>query len=122
MCYSCGRAVRGLTRTEASASIVFYTALFMTLGALSVLPFFWKTPGPIDLAMFCSVGLIGGVSQFWVTQALHYAPTAAVSPFNYTALVWGHGVGLSDMGRRADRRGRHRCPDRDRERALSAAP
>ena len=32
--------VRGLTRTEATASIVFYTALFMTLGSLPVLPFY----------------------------------------------------------------------------------
>jgi drug/metabolite transporter (DMT)-like permease len=91
-------AVRGLTRTEASASIVFYTALFMTLGALPVLPFFWKTPGPLDLVMFCSIGLIGGVSQFWVTQALHYAPAAAVSPFNYTALVWGTVLGFLVWG------------------------
>ena len=91
-------AVRGLTRTEASASIVFYTALFMTLGALPVLPLFWKTPGPLDLAMFCSIGLIGGVSQFWVTQALHHAPAAAMSPFNYTALVWGTVLGFLIWG------------------------
>jgi hypothetical protein len=66
----------------------------MTAGALPVLPFFWKTPGPLDLALFCSIGLIGGVSQFWVTQALHYAPAAAVSPFNYTALMWGSVLGF----------------------------
>ena len=43
-------SVRGLTRTEATASIVFYTALFMTLGALPVLPFYWVTPDPLDFA------------------------------------------------------------------------
>ena len=87
-------AVRGLTRTEGTASIVFYTALFMTLGSFPVLPFFWRTPGPIDLALFCSIGLIGGISQYWVTQALYYAPAAAVSPFNYTALIWGSIIGF----------------------------
>jgi drug/metabolite transporter (DMT)-like permease len=80
-------AVRGLTRTESTASIVFYTALFMTIGSLPVLPFYWVTPGPVDLALFCSLGLIGGISQYWTTQALYYAPAAAVSPFNYTALI-----------------------------------
>jgi hypothetical protein len=75
--------VPGLTRTESTASIVFYTALFMTLGSLPVLPFYWVTPGPLDLVLFCSIGLIGGISQYWTTQALYYAPAAAVSPLNY---------------------------------------
>jgi drug/metabolite transporter (DMT)-like permease len=80
--------VRDLTRTDATVAIVFYTMLFMTLMALPVLPFFWVTPGLVDLALFCSLGLIGGVSQYWTTQAVYYAPASAVSPFNYTALIW----------------------------------
>ncbi|HEX3952124.1 MAG TPA: DMT family transporter [Stellaceae bacterium] len=87
-------SVRGLCRTEATASIVFYTALFMTLGSLPALPGNWVTPTPFDFALFCSIGLIGGVSQFWTTQALFYAPAAAVSPFNYTPLIWGSMIGF----------------------------
>jgi drug/metabolite transporter (DMT)-like permease len=49
---------------------------------------------PLDLALFCSIGLIGGVSQYWTTQALYYAPAAAVSPFNYMALIWGSILGF----------------------------
>ena len=90
--------VRGLTRTESTASIVFYTALFMTLMAVPFLPFYWLTPNLVDLALFCSIGLIGGVSQYWVTQALYYASAAAVSPFNYTALVWGLALGFFGWG------------------------
>jgi len=66
----------------------------MTLMALPALPFFWVTPTPAHFLLFCSIGLIGGVSQYWTTQALHYAPAAAVSPFNYTALVWASIIGL----------------------------
>ncbi len=91
-------AVRGLTRTESTAAIVFYTALFMTLMALPVLPFFWVTPSAFDLALFCSIGLIGGISQYWTTQALYYAPAAAVSPFNYMALIWGAILGFVVWG------------------------
>jgi drug/metabolite transporter (DMT)-like permease len=86
--------VRGLTLTESTASIVFYTALFMTLMALPALPFSWITPSLFDLLLFCSIGLIGGISQYWTTQALYYAPAAAVSPFNYTALIWGSILGF----------------------------
>ena len=91
-------AVRDLCRTEHSASIVTWTAIFMTLMALPALPFFWKTPTLPDLALFCSIGLIGGVSQYWTTLALSYAPAAAVSPFNYTGLVWGSIIGLAIWG------------------------
>ena len=87
--------VRDLTRTDSTAAIVFYTALFMTLMAAPVLPFFWVTPGPIDFALFCSIGLLGGVSQYWTTTALYYAPAAAVSPFNYTALLWSSLLGFA---------------------------
>jgi drug/metabolite transporter (DMT)-like permease len=86
--------VRDLCRTEHSASIVTWTAIFMTLMALPALPFFWVTPTPIDFFLFCSIGLIGGVSQYWTTQALSYAPAAAVSPFNYMALIWGSIIGF----------------------------
>ncbi|HUI35255.1 MAG TPA: DMT family transporter [Stellaceae bacterium] len=90
--------VRDLCRTEHSASIVTWTAVFMTLMALPALPFFWKTPTLLDLALFCSIGLIGGVSQYWTTLALSLAPAAAVSPFNYTALIWGSIIGFVMWG------------------------
>ena len=70
----------------------------MTLMALPVLPFFWVTPSAFDLALFCSIGLIGGISQYWTTQALYYAPAAAVSPFNYMALIWGAILGFVVWG------------------------
>jgi len=90
--------VRDLCRTEHSASIVTWTAIFMTLMALPALPFFWKTPTWLDLMLFCSIGLIGGVSQYWTTIALSLAPAAAVSPFNYTALIWGSIIGFIGWG------------------------
>jgi drug/metabolite transporter (DMT)-like permease len=90
--------VRDLCRTEHSASIVTWTAIFMTALALPPLPFFWVTPSPVDFLLFCSIGLIGGVSQYWTTLALFHAPAAVVSPFNYMALIWGSIIGLVVWG------------------------
>ncbi|HVH78610.1 MAG TPA: DMT family transporter [Stellaceae bacterium] len=90
--------VRDLCRTEHSASIVTWTAIFMTLMALPPLPFYWKTPTLPDLALFCSIGLIGGVSQYMATLALSHAPAASVSPFNYTGLIWSSVIGLVVWG------------------------
>ena len=90
--------VRDLCRTEHSASIVTWTAIFMTVMALPVLPFYWVTPDLLGWTMFCVMGLIGGVSQYCATLALSHAPAAAVSPFNYTGLIWGSVIGLVIWG------------------------
>jgi drug/metabolite transporter (DMT)-like permease len=66
----------------------------MTLMALPCLPVFLAHREPSSTSLFCSLGLVGGVSQYWTTLALYYAPPAVVSPFNYTAVIWGSGLGL----------------------------
>ena len=90
--------VRDLCRTEHSASIVTWTAIFMTAMAVPFLPFYWVTPTLLGWVLFCSMGLIGGVSQYCATLALSHAPAAAVSPFNYTGLIWGSVIGLIIWG------------------------
>src|SRR5215469_15589299 len=64
--------VRDLCRTEHSASIVTWTAIFMTLMALPALPFYWVMPDLTGWTLFCAMGLIGGVSQYGATLALSY--------------------------------------------------
>jgi drug/metabolite transporter (DMT)-like permease len=66
----------------------------MTLMALPCLPVFLAHREPSSTSLFCSLGLVGGVSQYWTTLALYYAPPAVISPFNYSALIWGSGLGL----------------------------
>jgi drug/metabolite transporter (DMT)-like permease len=90
--------VRDLCRTDHSASIVTWTAIFMTLMSLPALPFYWVTPDLRGWTLFCVMGLIGGVSQYCSTLALSHAPAAAVSPFNYTGLIWGSLIGLLIWG------------------------
>jgi drug/metabolite transporter (DMT)-like permease len=81
-------SVRQLTRTETSSSITFYTHLFSTLILGVALPFFWTPPSWQGLLAMAGLGLLGGISQFWTTQALSYAPAAAIAPFNYTQMIW----------------------------------
>jgi drug/metabolite transporter (DMT)-like permease len=81
-------SVRQLTGTETSSSITFYTHLFSTLILAVALPFFWQTPSWQGLLAMGGLGLLGGISQFWTTQALSYAPAAAIAPFNYTQMIW----------------------------------
>ena len=79
---------RILTRSEASVTMLFYSAA--TILCLSGLfqPFVWITPNWTDLGLMALTGVITGCAQFLGTQAYRFAPPSVVSPFDYTSLVW----------------------------------
>jgi drug/metabolite transporter (DMT)-like permease len=80
--------VRELGRTEAGAAIVFYFTAAGSLAGLASIPFGWTTPDATTLLLLMLAGVIGGVSQLLMTEALKAAPIGVVAPFDYTQLVW----------------------------------
>jgi drug/metabolite transporter (DMT)-like permease len=80
--------VREMSRTEKSATIVFYTQLFGTVLSGAGVLFVWVTPSWTDAAGMAVIGLCGGIGQYLMTQAYRYAPAAVVGPFTYTSIIW----------------------------------
>ncbi|HEX2561949.1 DMT family transporter [Phenylobacterium sp.] len=91
-------AIREIGRTEPGPTIVFYFTLAGMLVGLASLPFGWVTPEPFTLGILVVMGLLGGVGQLLLTQALKVAPVAAVAPFDYTQLIWASGFGFLIWG------------------------
>jgi len=91
-------SVRQLTKSESTPAITFYTHFFAALVLALALPFFWVTPDWRGIVALVTIGIMGGTSQFWATQALSYAPAAAVAPFNYTQMVWAVILGFAIWG------------------------
>lgn len=91
-------AVRGLSRTETSASIVLYLLLTTTVvsGALTV-PV-WTAPTADALGLMALVGVLGAGAQVLLTQAFRRAPPAVVAPFEYTGMVWASLFGWMVFG------------------------
>lgn len=87
-------AIREIGRTEPGPRIVFYFTLAGALVGLASLPFGWIMPDPVTLAVLVLAGLVGGVGQLLLTQALRLAPIAAVAPFDYTQLLWAGVIGF----------------------------
>ncbi len=81
--------LRQLSRTETNAAIVFYFTVVGTLASGVLMPFVWRWPEGTDWAWLIAVGLIGGLGQICITEALRQAPVAVVSPFQYSQLLWG---------------------------------
>ncbi len=91
-------AIRQISDTERGATIVFYFTLGgVALGAVGSL-FQWVTPDPLTLAMLILAGIVGGIGQLLLTEALQNAPIGVVAPFDYTQLVWAALLGLVVWG------------------------
>lgn len=73
---------------ERGSTIVFYlTVASALLGAVGSL-FHWVTPDLTTLALLALAGLVGGVGQILLTEAVRVAPIGVLGPFDYTQLVW----------------------------------
>ncbi|MEW5684658.1 MAG: DMT family transporter [Pseudomonadota bacterium] len=91
-------AIRQISDTEKGATIVFYFTLGgVVIGAVGSL-FNWVTPDPQTLGLLVVAGLIGGVGQLFLTEALRQAPIGVIAPFDYTQLVWASLLGLVIWG------------------------
>ena len=81
--------LRVLARTDSNESMVFWFTLALAVGAgLLSIPG-WQALQPEHLRLMVGVGACGALGQYLITVAFRSAPAATVTPFEYTALVWG---------------------------------
>ncbi|MGZ6020896.1 MAG: DMT family transporter [Phenylobacterium sp.] len=90
--------IRQIAVTEKGPTIVFYFTLAGTVlgGAVSV--FDCVTPDLLTLAVLIMGGLVGGVGQLFLTEAIRVAPVGVVAPFDYSQLIWATGLGYLVWG------------------------
>jgi drug/metabolite transporter (DMT)-like permease len=88
-------AVRRLSGTEPSSTIVFY---FMLTGVMAsgawLLQGGFIMPDLHDAALLILLGLMGGFAQILLTMGYRGAPVAVIAPFDYTAMIWAAGYGF----------------------------
>lgn len=81
--------VRILSRTETTASMVFWFLVMMAAGAGAIALPGWIAILAADWPWIAAIGLAGWAGQHLITEAFRLAPASVVAPFEYTALVWG---------------------------------
>jgi drug/metabolite transporter (DMT)-like permease len=90
-------SIRRLGSREPSSTIVFYFSAFSVLASLVTIPFgsvdarfAWVMPQSFwPCVELFAIGLLGGTAQILLTNAYQRARASVVSPFDYTALVYG---------------------------------
>jgi drug/metabolite transporter (DMT)-like permease len=90
LCYSLAViTLRVLSRTDTTESMVFSFTFLLSIGAgLLSIPA-WTPVQPSHWPLLAGVGLFGALGQHFITEAFRSAPASVVTPFEYTALVWG---------------------------------
>src|SRR5271165_1888668 len=93
-------AVRGMTKTESTTTLLMWQMVVVAICHLALLVFgcVWLTP--TDAALLVASGVANCLAQYCWTKSLRLAPTAAVSPFYYLMLVWAIGIGFLVWGDR----------------------
>ncbi|HZO23032.1 MAG TPA: DMT family transporter [Steroidobacteraceae bacterium] len=81
--------LRVLTRTDTTASVVFWMIGIMTVFAGMIAAPDWVAVRHEDWRMLIGIGVFAATGQHLLTEAFRQAPPAVVAPFEYTALLWG---------------------------------
>jgi len=81
-------ATRWVSLYDDAATGTVFSALLGALATSMALPFVFVLPhNLIDLALFCSLGLLGGAGHYLVVRALQSGPVAVIAPLGYVELI-----------------------------------
>ncbi len=79
--------VKILSRTESSVTITAYMSIMMTPLLLLPAIYVWAWPSWEQLGWLVLLGILGGLGQMGMTEALRLAPTHVVMPVDFTRLL-----------------------------------
>ena len=90
--------VRHLSRTESTASLVFYFSIVCSLCGLATIPWGWVMPTVNELLLMIAMGFLGGIGQMLITESYRHASASVVAPFAYSAMPYSMVIGYVWFG------------------------
>jgi drug/metabolite transporter (DMT)-like permease len=89
LAWSCAlMVIKTLGRTDSSATIISYMGLLMVPLSLGPALLVWQWPAAHEWGWLLAIGVLGGLGQLCVTEALRQADTAVVMPIDFFKLIW----------------------------------
>ena len=79
---------RSLMNTETSTSIVFYYSFALLITSLFFFPSDFVIPDTFNLVLALSLGIMGSIGHFFMSQAARHADVAVTSPFEYSSFLF----------------------------------
>jgi drug/metabolite transporter (DMT)-like permease len=94
---------RRLAARDAALTTLFYPALVGSIAVPLAFPASIALPGdPVHLALFCALGVLGGVGHFFLIRAHFHAPASVLGPFMYGQLLTALALGWLVFGQLPD--------------------
>jgi drug/metabolite transporter (DMT)-like permease len=79
---------RKITGGDRAITTMTYSAIVGFLIMSVLVPFYWVTPTPQQVALGVGVGVASTVGHWIVVQAFRFADASVLAPFSYVQLVW----------------------------------
>ena len=81
-------STRSLMNTESSTSIVFYYSFALLFTSILFFPSDFLIPDTLNLLLAMSLGVMGSLGHYFMSQAAKNADVAVTSPFEYTSFIF----------------------------------
>ncbi|MGJ8584841.1 MAG: DMT family transporter [Marinosulfonomonas sp.] len=78
---------RFLGRDEHILTSLLYTSLIGTIAATILVPPVWIAPTSLDGGLMITMGILGGVGQYFLIRAFTVAEAGAIAPFSYAGMI-----------------------------------
>ena len=91
---------RVLAASESTFALLFYTALAGSILYGFAMPWYLedRAPSLLEIVLFASLGVYGGLGHFMFTAAFRHAPASLIAPLNYFQLLWAGLLGWLVFG------------------------
>ena len=81
-------STRSLMNTESSTSIVFYYSFTLLFTSIIFFPSNFIIPDIFNLSLALSLGIMGSLGHYFMSQAAKNADVAVTSPFEYSSFIF----------------------------------
>ena len=81
-------SLRFIMKTDSSVSIIFYYSVALFITTIIFFPSDFKFPPLIHLLPLFSLGVMGSLGHYFISQAAKRADTVVITPFQYTSFIW----------------------------------
>lgn len=93
ICYATSNVLgRLISRSEPSASLVFWTTVSMALGGLALGAADWVDIRRSDGFILLGLAVTGFLGQLAISEAFRHGQAAVIAPFEYSGLAWAVGL------------------------------
>ncbi len=89
---------RRLSMTDDSAVIVLYFSVIVVTCASVILPWYWRQPTTTEWILLLVMGTFALGAQFFMMQAIKYAPVSVIAPLLYVSLVFAVAIDVLYWG------------------------